>query len=63
MSPSSSGPLLSSQHSNPIFGFKVKDWPHNIDPPYETGVVCIAPIIPKHANLCTLLSPFLALAV
>jgi len=30
-SPRSSGPLFSSEHSNPIFGFKTKSWPHNID--------------------------------
>ena len=26
----SSGPLLSAQHNNPIFGFKVEIWPHSI---------------------------------
>ena len=31
-SPSSSSPLFSSQHSNPVFGFTVKSWPHNITP-------------------------------
>jgi hypothetical protein len=30
-SPRSSGPLFSSQHSSPIFGFKIKCWPHTID--------------------------------
>jgi hypothetical protein len=31
-SPRSSGPLYSNQHSNPLFGFKIKFWAHNIDP-------------------------------
>ena len=30
--PRSSGPLFSSQHSNPSFGFKIESWPHNINP-------------------------------
>jgi len=29
--PRSSGPLFSTQHSNPILGFKFQSWPHNID--------------------------------
>ena len=28
----SSGRLYSSQHSNPTFGFKIKTWPHKINP-------------------------------
>ena len=30
-SPRSSGPLFSSEHSTPIFGLKIKSWPHSIN--------------------------------
>lgn len=42
-SPRSSGPLFSTQHSNPILGFKFKSWPHNTDPHIKHGNQLLKP--------------------
>jgi len=41
--PWSSGPLFSSQHSHPIFGFKVKSWSHNVNSHIKYGVRSLKP--------------------
>ena len=38
MSTSSFGSIFPSQHSNPILWFKIKCWPHNINPHIKYGI-------------------------